>query len=459
VNEFKGYLIAGRYRIEKKLAEGGMGRIFLAKDNISKKKVVIKKLHVLNRNREFEKRFEHESEVLKRINHKNIITIYDYLSWKNDFYMVLEYLDGITLRDRLEQRDPMSMNEISNIFTQLLDGLETAHKKSIVHRDLKPSNIFLIAREGYPDKVKILDFGIAIFTDTDMNSRLTKTGDLIGTPMYLSPEQIVGKRNITAQSDIYALGIILYEMISGFPPFKGSNNVELLLNNLYKVQDEVNRSDLINDPLFLKYKDVVDGCLKKSVDDRFRSVNEIRDFINSKYKPVRSKKKSVEFLRSERQKRSFVKPASYDGTSGFTTFVNGIKGSRNKVTVKLENIRRNTMISVFENRKMPVDKSIVPLLTISNFDLMQVESPFAGDIKKLERPDIFILNGGNSENLKFIKLLKSELRISSVPVMVCGGETDLGFIASAINAGANDYISFPFTPEDILKKISVHKIE
>ena len=212
--------IAGRYVLEKKLDSGGMGSIYLARDNLISKQVVVKNLHSFKRNEDNIERFRKEAEILKKLDHDNIVTIIDHQSWNDELFIVLEYLNGHSLQEKLKKRKNLSIDEISNIYFQTLDALEAAHNQSVVHRDLKPSNIFCIPKTDTLDFIKILDFGISITLDEDQDSRLTKTGEIIGTPIYLSPEQITRKQKISYQSDIYSLGVILYEMFAGFPPRK-----------------------------------------------------------------------------------------------------------------------------------------------------------------------------------------------------------------------------------------------
>ncbi|HED11250.1 MAG TPA: serine/threonine protein kinase [Caldithrix abyssi] len=213
----KNTVISG-YRIIEKIGEGGMAEIYTARQAALRRMVVIKKLK--DPNREIVARFKKEALLSAGFSQENVLSIYDFIYHGRSYYLVMEYVDGEDLRTLLDRHSPFPIDIAVLIILEIARGLEYTHNQNIIHRDIKPGNI-LISREG---KVKLIDFGVA---KDDDDSKLTMTGLIVGTPAYMSPEQAHGDP-LTPQSDLYALGILLYEMLTGLKPFYGSNNTEIL---------------------------------------------------------------------------------------------------------------------------------------------------------------------------------------------------------------------------------------
>ncbi len=202
-----------KYEILRTLGEGGMGIVYLALQKPLNRKVAIKSIApYLAREPAVRSRFATEASVLARLNHPNIVTLYDYIEEEGALYLIMEYVEGQPLSDLL-QGGPLSLDLIQRYFTQVLEAFQYAHQEGVVHRDIKPANIMITAG----GRVKILDFGVARLLQTDHS--MTRTGMRLGTLLYMSPEQIKGERDITARSDIYSLGVVLYEMLTGKPPY------------------------------------------------------------------------------------------------------------------------------------------------------------------------------------------------------------------------------------------------
>ena len=232
-----GTVIAETYTIEALLGKGGMGAVFLASHaRLPGKKVAIKVLYADLADDEVLARFRREAEIASRLGHPNIVAVHDFNVLPDGApYLVLDYLEGETLGDRIA-RGPMSLEEASAIVRQIASGLYTAHRDGIVHRDLKPANIFLVPTEvagNVVDQVKILDFGISKIR----GSQTVKTQDaaMLGTPQYMAPEQALGHNDLVDQrTDIFALGVIVYEMLSGAPPFVGGSVPEVMFKVVYE---------------------------------------------------------------------------------------------------------------------------------------------------------------------------------------------------------------------------------
>ena len=229
----------GNYRVTQKLGEGGMGSVYLAEHPAIGKKVALKVLHAeFAANQEVVARFFNEAKAVNDIQHPNIVDIVDYgvlaagPSGEQMVYFIMEFLPGIALSDLIRREAPLSPERALSVSLQVADALAASHAKGIVHRDLKPDNIMLIQRGRERDFVKLLDFGIAKLTGDQAGSRRTRTGIVMGTPAYMSPEQCEGRGNIDHRTDIYALGIVIYEMITGRVPFLGEGYGEVLVQHL-----------------------------------------------------------------------------------------------------------------------------------------------------------------------------------------------------------------------------------
>ena len=201
------------YNITEKIGEGGMGEVYLADDTKLKRQVAIKFLpEHLTKDKENVERFEREAEAAAALNHPNIITIFDVIETDGQICIIMEYVDGKSLSEKIDDKN-LAIEEILNITNQICEGLFEAHKADIVHRDIKPENI-LIDNRG---RVKILDFGLAKLKGV---SKLTKETSTLGTIHYMSPEQLQGKE-VDHRSDIWSFGVVIYELLTGEVPFKG----------------------------------------------------------------------------------------------------------------------------------------------------------------------------------------------------------------------------------------------
>ena len=226
-----GQVIDGRYRIDELIGEGGMGRVFLAEHVEIGRRVAIKILHpVYSHMPDLVERFRREARAASRIGHPHIVDVTDSGATPDgSVYFVMEYLEGVDLGTVLEREGALEIVRALAIATQICRALTAAHAAGIIHRDLKPENIFLITRDGTSDFVKVLDFGIAKSTEAERAraKRLTSPGVTMGTPEYMAPEQAAG-RPADERCDVYSVGAILYEILTGKPPYEGDNFMEVL---------------------------------------------------------------------------------------------------------------------------------------------------------------------------------------------------------------------------------------
>ncbi len=225
-----GTVMGGRYRLTRLIAAGGMGAVFEAEDEEAGRQVALKLLHPeLTSERDVRRRFRRESSVLLALDHPSIVRLLDVGASDDELlFSVMELLDGETLYERLEASGAMSARALLPIVDGMAEGLAAAHEHGVIHGDLKPANVFLLrdaAEAASP--VKLLDFGLSKVLGLE---RLTRTGELIGTPAYMAPELLTGKGEPDARIDTYALGVILYQCLSGRVPFEGKVPGKLMMD-------------------------------------------------------------------------------------------------------------------------------------------------------------------------------------------------------------------------------------
>lgn len=277
-----GDLVAEKYRIEHELGRGAYGVVFLATQEGIDRKVAVK---TLLPKAFFEdgivERFEREAKFVGRLNHPNIVRVHDYGQHEELLYMAVEYVEGKSLEEIIEADAPLDPDRTRNLVYQLLDALDHAHDRGIVHRDLKPGNI-LVIEESAPDGgtheiVKVLDFGIAKLiqdqTDDEKHQTLTQDGTVLGTPHYMSPESIVGEP-VDHTADLYAVGVMIYEMLTGRRPFTAKNSPSVMVRHL--------RDDPPPLPQHLEdscWGEVVQKCMEKQPRFRIESPAAIREIL------------------------------------------------------------------------------------------------------------------------------------------------------------------------------------
>jgi tRNA A-37 threonylcarbamoyl transferase component Bud32/tetratricopeptide (TPR) repeat protein len=268
-----GKVIGERYKVLAPLGRGGMGAVYRVEHVMMKKELALKLLHPeLGRMEEVAKRFEREAEAAARLDHPNIITVTDFgRTGEGQLFLVMELLNGPSLAEVIRPHDegrPLGNERAVHVIRQVLRALEHAHEAGIVHRDLKPENIVLIERDDQKDIVKLLDFGIAKISEGDSKREtLTQAGVVFGTPEYLSPEQAMGEQ-ADGRADLYAGGVMLYEMLTGKRPFEAQSKVEVLSMHLTRDAQPMNKvAPDANIPQSLER--VVEKAMAKKREERF----------------------------------------------------------------------------------------------------------------------------------------------------------------------------------------------
>jgi eukaryotic-like serine/threonine-protein kinase len=270
-----GQIYADKYRIVRLLGEGAMGAVYEAENMRIRRRVAIKILHPqIAQKADTLRRFEREAQAAGRIGSQHIVEVLDLGELADGSrFMVLEFLDGTTLDQRIRSRGRLTPEDATPIVCQLLEGLGAAHKAEIIHRDLKPANVYLCPKPGGVDFVKILDFGVSKFNVLNDEMSMTSTGAVLGTPYYMSPEQAKGSREVDPRSDLYAVGVILYECITGQVPFSAETFNELIFRIVLESPPPV-ESFVPN--LDLGFTAIIHKAMAREAGERFQTAEEFR---------------------------------------------------------------------------------------------------------------------------------------------------------------------------------------
>lgn len=277
-----GEIIEGKYRIVRLIGEGGMGSVYEGENTRIRRRVAIKVLHQgVAENQEAVQRFEREAQAAGRIGNDHILEVIDMGALANgDHFMVMEFLDGEPLSDRIRRVGRMRPEDIAPLMIQALEGLKAAHDAGIVHRDLKPDNVFVLKEKaGHRDFVKLIDFGISKFQPLSGGEmKMTRTGTVMGTPYYMSPEQASGSREADHRSDLYAVGVMLYEAVTGRVPFDAPTFNQLLFQIV--LSDAAPAQQVVPD-LDPGFANLIAKSMARDVEHRFQTSQELSDALGA----------------------------------------------------------------------------------------------------------------------------------------------------------------------------------
>ena len=267
----KGQKINDRYQIIKTIGEGGMANVYLAYDTILDRNVAIKVLRGdLATDEKFVRRFQREALSASSLSHPNIVEVYDVGEDNGSYYIVMEYIEGKQLKQLLKKRTKLTLNEVVDIMSQVTDGMSAAHDSYIIHRDIKPQNI-MILENGL---IKITDFGIAMALNS---TQLTQTNSVMGSVHYLPPEQASGK-GATIQSDVYSMGILMYELLTGDLPFRGDNAVEIALKQIKEPVPSIRDK---NSDIPQSIENIILKATAKNPKNRYQDAREMHDDLKT----------------------------------------------------------------------------------------------------------------------------------------------------------------------------------
>lgn len=270
--------IGDRFIITKHLDSGAMGEVLKCRDATLDKEVAVKLL-LPSASDETMTRFHNEAKAIAKLSHPNIVRINDFVLIENKLYLVMELIDGVSLSKMLSDTDFLDIDLSIEIIQQVCSGLAHAHKNSVIHRDIKPSNVLVSYDEQDKPKVKIVDFGIAKLQDS--NQTTTKTGVAVGTPAYISPEAVQSKP-VDVRSEVYSVGCMLYEMLTGKKPFVGNTSIDTMMMHVEEPAPRL--SDTSPSEFGEDLEEIIAKCLMKSPAERFQTINELEDSLSNLYR-------------------------------------------------------------------------------------------------------------------------------------------------------------------------------
>ena len=376
----KGQKINDRYEIIKTIGEGGMANVYLANDTILDRKVAIKVLRGdLSNDEKFIRRFKREALSVSNLSHPNIVEVYDVGEEDGNYYIVMEYIDGKTLKQLLQKRGALTLNEVIDIMTQLTDGLAHAHEAYIIHRDIKPQNI-MIEDNGL---VKITDFGIAMALNS---TQLTQTNSVMGSVHYLPPEQANGKGS-TVKSDIYSLGILMYELLTGSVPFKGDTAVEIALKHMKEKIPSIRKQ---NPTIPQSVENIVLKATAKNPKNRYDNVRDMYKDLQTALQRDNEKRLVYEYPENDLEETKVIPQVTKE-----------IKQVIDKPTAKEEDSEDNSVLKEKdEKNKLPIILAVVllgTLIVLAGVYLLITSK----DVKEVKVPNVVGLT--TEEAIKKIK--------------------------------------------------------
>jgi eukaryotic-like serine/threonine-protein kinase len=277
--EVKSAMKLGQYTLEHEIGHGGMGSVYRAKHALLRRPTAIKLLAPDRTSAIDQKRFEREVQLTSALTHPNTIAIYDFGHTRDGvFYYAMELLEGVSLEKLVDDEGPQPPERVIHILLQAAGALAEAHAAALIHRDVKPANVFLTTRGGMKDFVKVLDFGLVKEVDTKDPS-LSSTDAIAGTPLYMAPESITDPAGIDARVDLYALGGVAYWLLTGTPPFEGTNLIEICSQHLHAPVEPPSKR--LGRPIPEALEQIVLRCLAKSREDRPASAKALVELLSA----------------------------------------------------------------------------------------------------------------------------------------------------------------------------------
>ena len=384
----KGQRINDRYEIEKLIGEGGMANVYLARDTILDRRVAVKVLRGdLAGDEKFVRRFQREALSASSLSHPNIVEIYDVGEDEGNFYIVMEYIEGKTLKQLIKKRGVLSLSETMDIMLQLLDALASAHDSYIIHRDIKPQNI-MIKDSGL---VKITDFGIAVALNS---TELTQTNSVMGSVHYLPPEQASGKGS-TIRSDIYSLGILMFEMLTGKVPFNGDSAVEIALKHM---KDPLPSVREINPVVPQSVENIILKAAAKNPKNRYHDVRQMAEDIKTCLDEERQNEEKITFKYPE---------TDFSDTRKIDSLKEEKRKTKDEKPVARQ-IDEDEKINKSNKNKITLISSIIAVFVITLF-LVIIVIPKLSSSKEVKVPDVYGMEISKAEDM----IRKSGLKIES----------------------------------------------
>lgn len=274
-----GQTLSGRYELIEVLGVGGMGTVYRARQTSMNRSVAVKVLSPqFSQNPQMIRRFEKEARVVSKLSHPNTVSVFDYGQTDQALYLVMELLEGQTLKEFLKARGPLRPSVAVHLIRQIVRSLHQAHKVGIVHRDIKPANIFILNLNGDNQFAKVLDFGVAKLVQTSAEETVTQAGGIIGTPKYMAPEQAQAME-VDRRCDLYSVGVLLFEMLAGYAPFDGDNPIGILMDHAQAPIPEM-PTPLAAETNYGQLGYIAWRCLQKHPDDRYADADALLNDID-----------------------------------------------------------------------------------------------------------------------------------------------------------------------------------
>ena len=406
----KGQKINDRYQIIKTIGEGGMANVYLAYDTILDRNVAVKVLRGdLANDDKFVRRFQREALSASSLSHPNIVEVYDVGEDNGLYYIVMEYIEGKHLKQLIKKRGSLTVREVVDIMLQLTDGMSSAHDSYIIHRDIKPQNI-MILENGL---IKITDFGIAMALNA---TQLTQTNSVMGSVHYLPPEQAMGK-GATIQSDVYSMGILMYELLTGSVPFKGDNAVEIALKH---IKESIPYVSDVNSSIPKSVANIVKRATAKNLKNRYIDAREMNEDLKTCLEESRQNEEEYEFTYpeiEETKKREKVLTELENSEQVIEKPVN--KEEKNDIKVE----------QLYVEEKKHENKLLIILAIVFTTLIIIVTAlvfllPKLTEVKNITVPDVSGMSVVDAEN----KLIKSGFNIASETKDTASDEIEEGLV-------------------------------
>ena len=407
----KGQKINDRYQIIKTIGEGGMANVYLAYDTILDRNVAVKVLRGdLANDDKFVRRFQREALSASSLSHPNIVEVYDVGEDNGLYYIVMEYIEGKHLKQLIKKRGSLTVREVVDIMLQLTDGMSSAHDSYIIHRDIKPQNI-MILENGI---IKITDFGIAMALNA---TQLTQTNSVMGSVHYLPPEQAMGK-GATIQSDVYSMGVLMYELLIGSVPFKGDNAVEIALKHIKETIPYVNK---INSSIPKSVANIVKRATAKNLKNRYLDAREMNEDLKTCLDESRKDEEEYEFLYPEIEETKKREKVLTELENSEPVIEKEEKKKQDKDEIKVEQL--------YVDEKKHENKLLLVLAIIFTSLIIVVTAlvfllPKLTEVKNITVPDVAGMSVVDAEN----KLIKAGFDIASETKDIASDEVEEGLV-------------------------------
>ncbi len=436
-----GSVVVGRFEVKSLLGVGGAGRVYLAHQLGLDRPVALKLMHQhLALQEEQKARFHREARAASRITHPGAVTVYDFGVWEGQLYIALEFLPGRSLAELLDAEYPLGDHRVVNILGKVADVLTEAHRLGVLHRDLKPENVMVSQGADGEEVVKVVDFGLAILYGPQTEAKLTQEGVISGTPAYMSPEQIRGEE-LDPQSDLYSLGVMLYEMISGEVPFSGQNVTDILIGHMFHPPpppSDVETETAVHPQL----EELALRTLSKNRFERPQTVGEFRQALTDALEQPRATPSRTDS--KKKQDRSARADAA------------GLRRPPSPTQIQRPVTQKQQVFVILE----PDGRAAGSLSTLlqANGHLVEVTNRLDDvllQVRSLDPAAVVVDLGDDPTGL--LQALSGRLskgRLSGKDVVIVGPEDDMELMTSALNLGLSNYVPKSVVGEKLPKIIA-----